>query len=159
MSVGQRATFTVEAFADRTFVGQVKQVRVLPEVQGGVVTYKAVLSVDNADLALLPGMTATVELAIATVSDALLVPNAAFRFTPAMPESAAGAFAFMRPPAQAAADETPKPPPGHKAVWVLRDGVPAAVFVRAGATDGTYTEVLQGTLAEGAAVILEAAEG
>jgi len=81
--VGQQATFRVDAFPNRTFRGEVKQVRLNPTTQQNVVTYDVVVSVDNLDQALMPGMTAYVSILVAQRQNVLLVPNAALRFRPA----------------------------------------------------------------------------
>ncbi|MDD5181259.1 MAG: efflux RND transporter periplasmic adaptor subunit, partial [Gallionellaceae bacterium] len=78
--VGQPATFRVDAFPDRSFNGVVRQVRLNPTTQQNVVTYDVVVAVDNADQALMPGMTAYVSIIVAQRKEALLVPNAALRF-------------------------------------------------------------------------------
>ncbi|MBI4482760.1 MAG: HlyD family secretion protein [Acidobacteria bacterium] len=82
VQVGQPATFTVDAFAGEHFVGEVAQVRLSPITVQNVVTYTAILSVDNPDLRLRPGMTATVNIQVAHRSGALRIPNAALRFRP-----------------------------------------------------------------------------
>ncbi|HSU14405.1 efflux RND transporter periplasmic adaptor subunit [Longimicrobium sp.] len=79
---GQPVTFTVQSYADRTFRGTVKQVRLQSKTTENVVNYTAVVEVDNDDGKLLPGMTATVDFETGAAQDALLVPNAALRFTP-----------------------------------------------------------------------------
>ncbi len=79
---GQRVRFTVQAYDEDTFYGEVKQVRLQSAIQENVVTYTAVVGVDNTDGRLLPGMTATVEFLIETVDDVMKVPNAALRFRP-----------------------------------------------------------------------------
>jgi HlyD family secretion protein len=96
---GQLARFTVPSWPDRSFEGKVRQVRKGAKVEQGVVTYTVVVDVDNADEALLPGMTATVEFVVAEAKDVLCAPNPALRFRPddtlpvagAPPEAAAGA--------------------------------------------------------------------
>jgi HlyD family secretion protein len=123
-----------------------------------VVTYKTVLKVTNDDLALRPGMTASATIFTATKENALLVPNAALRFTP--PKSAQSkegdsfvASLLPRPPLQ--------PQRSHRAdsaspqVWLLRDGKPVAVTLKTGLTNGRQTEVLAGELKAGDAVITE----
>ena len=79
---GQTVRFTVQAYDEGVFYGQVRQVRLQSRIQENVVTYTAVVDVDNSDGRLLPGMTATVEFLIEQVSDVLKVPNAALRFRP-----------------------------------------------------------------------------
>jgi HlyD family secretion protein len=77
-----KATFTVDAFPGRQFNGVVRQVRNAPTTTQGVVTYDAVIDVDNSDKALRPGMTANVTFVLAQVADAIKIPNAALRFKP-----------------------------------------------------------------------------
>ena len=87
VKVGQQASFTVDGYPGRTFSAVVKQVRYGPETVQGVVTYKTLLSVDNSDLALRPGMTATANITVQRVANVMLVPNAALRFSPPVAEA------------------------------------------------------------------------
>lgn len=82
VELGQSASFGVAAFPDRTFLGTVTEVRNSPVIVQDVVSYGVVVTVDNADLSLRPGMTASVRIRTATVADAQRVPNAAFHFVP-----------------------------------------------------------------------------
>ncbi|MEJ2575804.1 MAG: efflux RND transporter periplasmic adaptor subunit [Gammaproteobacteria bacterium] len=84
---GQPVTFTVFAYPERKFRGEVAQVRLQPKVEAGVVKYNCIIHVDNADLALKPGMTATVTIEVDHAEQALLVPHAALRFVPDWPEA------------------------------------------------------------------------
>jgi len=138
--VGQKATFTVEAFPGRTFTGRVVQIREAPITVQNVVTYDVVVSVDNDDLALLPGMTANTHIVTADHPDALRVPLEALRFSPRA----------------LAADEpaTGRRQPG-RAVHVLRDGHPERVPVTIGLEDGKFAEVLDGKLAAGDRVVVD----
>jgi HlyD family secretion protein len=79
---GQEAVFTVDAYPDKKFSADVRQVRFGAQTSGSDVTYKAILNLDNKDLLLRPGMTATADIVVKRVRDAVLVPNAALRFTP-----------------------------------------------------------------------------
>ena len=160
---GQPATFSVDAYPGRNFPARITQVRYAPRTVEGVVTYETLLSVDNTDLSLRPGMTATAEITVKTVEDALLVPNAALRFTPPAtvaraPQSAGGLFSrlLIRRPAETAETQAGKAEPGsEQQVWVLRDGSPVAVPVTVGAADNRMTEILAGELAAGAPVIVD----
>jgi len=104
---GQKASFTVDAFAGRAFSGEVKQVRKAATVVSNVVTYTVVISASNPDLTLLPGMTANVRIVTAEKDKALKVPNAALRFRPsgagddAKAQGAAAPAAAAATPAQA----------------------------------------------------------
>ncbi|MGB6340340.1 MAG: efflux RND transporter periplasmic adaptor subunit, partial [Candidatus Aminicenantaceae bacterium] len=79
---GQRVTFTVDAFPDDNFSGKVSQVRYSPEIVQNVVTYTTIVAVENPEMKLRPGMTATVSMVVGEAKDKLLVPNSALRFTP-----------------------------------------------------------------------------
>ncbi len=82
IAVGQTATFSVEAYADRKFSGVVSQIRLAPVSIQNVVNYTVVIDVDNSDLKLMPGMTADVDVGVASARDVLKVPNLALRFQP-----------------------------------------------------------------------------
>jgi len=97
IQVGQRTTFTVDAFPGREFRGEIKQIRKAPQTVQNVVTYTVIITAENPDLSLLPGMTANVSVVVAERANALKVPNAALRFRPA---SAGGAVQAAGPPAQ-----------------------------------------------------------
>lgn len=160
---GQEAVFTVDAYPDRVFKAMITQVRFGSETTDGVVTYKAVLRVNNGDLSLRPGMTATADITVKEVKDALLVPNAALRFTP--PEgkkSAANAGLFRvllpRPPREEAHKGSKQGAHSREqSVWTLRDGALVPVPVSTGATDGTMTEVSGGGVRPGMALVVDAA--
>jgi len=156
---GQLASFTVDAYPGRKFNGTIAQVRYGSEVMQGVVTYKAVLSAANPDLALRPGMTATAEITVQEVKDALTVPNEALRFTPPAQQSDGDKrnilqtlmfpFPRHRETSHAAAE-------GQRGVWVLKDGQPQKVPLKTGATDGQRTQVLDGAITAGTKVIVDA---
>lgn len=158
VQVGNVASFTVEAHSGRVFPAQITALRYAPETTDGVVTYKAVLSVDNADLALRPGMTATASIEVSKTEAALLVPNAALRYAP--PQEAAsggggsGLLGLILP---GRTSSRPKKSNGADGVWVLRGGVPVEVEVKIGDSDGRLTVITEGTLAEGDAVITDQA--
>lgn len=137
------ARFTVDAYPDREFDGVVRQVRLNPTVNQNVVTYDVVVDVDNEDLALLPGMTAYVNVVTSRSDDVLQVPNSALRFRP---QNAAG-------PARGASGSSGRGGP-RTAVHVVRNGQLQAVPVRTGRSDGRYTEVSAETLKEGDDVVV-----
>ena len=138
--VGQKASFTVEAYPGRTFWGQVAQVREAPITVQNVVTYDVVVSVDNPDLALLPGMTANTRIITDQRDGVVRVPARALRFTPHGIGDGDGA--------------RPKRSEGA-GVWVLRDERPERVAVVAGLSDGSFTEVVKGPLEPGARVVVD----
>lgn len=161
---GQAATFAVDAYPGRTYVANVTRVAFGSTTTADVVSYATRLQVDNDDLSLRPGMTATADIATAAVDDALLVPNSALRFTPAAATAARSrgfvATLMPGPPRQQnrqAAEATPAN--GEKRVWVLRDGRAVAATVTVGVTDGQHTEIRGGDLHEGDAVITDATTG
>lgn len=163
VAVGQSATFTVDAYPDRHFPATIREVRFASEVVQGVVTYKAILAIDNSELLLRPGMTATAEVTVAKIADALLVPNAALRFSPDAMDAEQPQRSLLRrvlpgPPSFRPASKREEPGP-NRTVWVLRDGTPVAVAVEIGATDGRMTEIRSGELSDGDEVIVDAASG
>ena len=158
---GQPAVFTVDAYPERSFPAVIRQVRYGAETTSGVVTYETVLTVSNEDLTLRPGMTATAEITVQEVKDALLVSNAALRFVPPV-QGAAGRSGFMgrlmpRPPPRRSDTDTAGAPAGPR-VWRLQDGQPVPVAVTIGQSDGQWTEVRATELAAGAEVIVGALE-
>jgi HlyD family secretion protein len=149
---GQQATFHVDAWSDRTFEARVREVSFAPVVTNNVVTYTALLEVENADLALRPGMTATATIVADTRPKVLRVPNTALRYTP--PETKSQSFNPLAPPrmrGMGGGRGGQSTPPG---VWVLRDGAPVRVRVTTGATDGTFTEIEAGELEEGDEIVI-----
>jgi HlyD family secretion protein len=188
------ATFTVDAFPGRRFKGIVREIRNAPQTVQNVVTYDAVIDVDNSALELKPGMTANVTIIVAEKDDVLKVPNAALRFRPGpelVPTGSAsagsgrqrgrrGAPAAPAPaPAPASAeagpesdapapdasaqpereDRDPSGTPAWRTVWVLRGPQPQPVRVRAGMTDGTSTEIVEGELQAGDEVVVSSTGG
>ena len=155
--VGQRAIFRVDAYPDRMFESKVKEVRSTPKTSNGVVTYQTVLSVDNSERLLQPGMTATAEITVTQVRDATLVPNAALRFTPpAAMQTSGGGFRFLpRPPGSQRRDRSAEN--GAKRVWTLNGEQITPIEVALGASDGTVTELRGGQLTPGTQVIVDLA--
>jgi HlyD family secretion protein len=151
VEVGQAVDFTVDAFPYRTFHGQVAQVRNAPINVQNVVTYDTVISVDNDELKLKPGMTANVSIIVAQKKDVVKVPNAAFRFRP--PDSAATAnSASPRAGGRSHGGKKEGAGPVQRTVYILANGQPQAVPVKLGISDAIHTEVLEG-LKENDAVI------
>ena len=162
VKVDDLASFTVEAFNDRSFAAKMTQLRFAPKTIDGVVTYEAILSLDNTDGLLRPGMTAVAEIVVQEVKAALVIPNAALRYAPAKEAVASGGgsgligMLFPRPPSAAAVSKSVDTG-NTREIWVLRGGVAVAVAITPGASDGRVTEVASGDLAEGEAVITDAA--
>ncbi len=159
VKLGQPATFSVSAWPGRSFPATIQRVGLGSTTTDNVVTYKTVLSVANDDLALRPGMTATARIVTANRENVLLVPNAALRFTPpsgaeAGPSGSIVSRLMPRPPQPK--KQAPKVAPGAaRQVWVLRDGLPAAIPVDTGASNGRQTEISGGELKSGMAVIVD----
>jgi len=152
VAIGQRAHFTVDAFPQRRFEGEVRQVRKAATVVSNVVTYTVIITASNDDLTLLPGMTANVRIVTAKKDKVLKVANAALRFKPESEKDAAKVS-----PGGTPADgrgRRGKPP---SQVWVLDEtGKPKALPVETGITDGTATEVAASDVREGMEVIVGA---
>lgn len=135
---GQRAKFRVDAYPGREFEAEIVAVRFNPRTVNNIVTYETVLSVENPELLLRPGMTATADILVAERPDAVLIPNRALRFLP--PD-------LVDSPAARTAT-------GERA-WVLRDGEPVEVPIATGLANEEHTEVLSSELAPGAEVIVD----
>lgn len=142
---GMDARFRVDAFPDRRFQGRVSQVRYNPTIVDNIVTYVTVIDVENPDLLLRPGMTATVTFEVAKVANALRVPNAALRFTPDAPRASNDT---RGPGAAVGGDRKPK-------IYRLANGRPTPIPVEVGLTDGSFTEVRGNELADGEQIIIE----
>ena len=157
------ATFTVDAFSGQTFKGKVSQIRNSATTVQNVVTYDAVIDLQNADLKLRPGMTATVTIIYAERDDALSVTNAALRFH--LPPEVASAVASgsarerrARPGGSGAPGGGGPPGEGgteRRTIYVMRNGVPEAVRLTTGLSDGTVTEVVNGNLKPGDEVVTD----
>jgi HlyD family secretion protein len=156
VQTGQTAEFTVDAFPDDVFQGKVMQVRKSPSTVNNVVTYDAIIAVDNPDQKLFPGMTADVSILVAERENVLKIPNAALRFMP--PEGVSIDAANNATPANQAAS-TLVTAPNQRMVYVS-SGTPKApklkaVRVKVGVDDGADSEILDG-LREGDAVVTAA---
>ncbi len=166
---GQPATFTVDAYPDRTFKAEVKKVSFGSEVLNNVVTYDTELDVPNDDNSLRPGMTATADIEVGGKKEVLLVPNAALRFDPSrtgpggpggsggpqksfvqsLTPGRGGRFGTQGTDFMPVDKENPK-------LWVLQDGKPVSLPVKTGITDGRQTEVTGEGVSEGLQVIISA---
>jgi HlyD family secretion protein len=181
---GMRASFVVDAYPSDRFSGVIQQIRNSPQTVQNVVTYDAVIDVENTDLKLKPGMTANVTIIYDRRENALRVPNAALRFRAPAPLASAAPSATPLPPvsgsasasAAPSADAAPAPTgsarwrrrdreaapgePGVKTLWVMRGGPqPIPVQVRTGLTDGTLTEIVAGEVKEDDEIVLEVESG
>lgn len=138
---GMPVVFSVDAYPGEGFSGELTQIRNAPQMAQNVVTYNAVLDVENIDLRLKPGMTANVSFITAQRQDALSVPNAALRFRPS------AELLKTTPPQQAT--------PQARTLWVLRAGLPVPVPVETGISDGSRTEIRSGELQAGDELITD----
>ncbi|MBU0966688.1 MAG: efflux RND transporter periplasmic adaptor subunit [Proteobacteria bacterium] len=160
---GQQATFTVDAYPDRIFPAHITQVRYGAQTSAGVVTYLTVLNVDNSDLSLRPGMTATADIVVQQVTNALLVPNAALRYAPQQQEvetaeSSGGSLLSKLFPRPSHTKPKKKDESGDRKkqrVWTLRDNQPVAIPITTGATSGIMTEIKSGEVTPGMPLIIE----
>jgi HlyD family secretion protein len=161
----QEVTFTVDAFPSRRFRGRVHQVRNAPIVVQNVVTYDAVVRIDNKELLLKPGMTANVQFMVSRQEDVLAVPNMALRFKP--PEYKDEAQDLLRQEQSRAAPKVGARRTSRSGgsggggrgerrvrIYVLRDARVHPVEVELGITDGSKTEVRGGELKENDAVVI-----
>jgi HlyD family secretion protein len=146
IKLGQPASFTVDSYPGRSFSASVSQIRKAPQVVQNVVTYTVVLSAENSDSILLPGMTAVVQITTEQVENAVKIPNAALRYRPAPGQGPT--------PEHARADTSPARSKGQF-VWSLGpDQSPIPVRVELGISDSLATELVSGDLAAGQLVIV-----
>jgi HlyD family secretion protein len=162
---GQRAEFTVAAYPDRRFKAVIRQARFGSSTTSGVVTYETVLSVDNSDLALRPGMTATADITVQRLENALLVPSAALRFSPPVQaenkKKSPGLVGSLipRPPGESKEKrDIPAKDKQHR-IWTMKDEKLTPVSIRIGLTDGASTQVLEGDIQPGTAVAVDTVSG
>lgn len=128
---GQSVEFTADAYPEAVFYGKVKQVRNAATIVSNVVTYDVVISLENPDLKLKPGMTANVSFIVSSRNKVLRVPDAVLTFSPSDAKSKIEG----------------------SSVWILENGKPKQVIVSAGKSNGTFTEITSGQLKEGDVVI------
>ncbi len=169
VSVGDAASFTVDAYLGESFPASVSSLRFAPQKVDGIVTYATILDIDNSDHRLRPGMTASADVTVDQAVGVLTVPNAAFRYTPPAASVAAqpttgllGMLFSSGAPGggrsrTSVTNEVTKD--GFRNLHVLRDGVPVKVAVKTGLTDGDLTQVLEGPLVEGDIVITAQSAG
>jgi HlyD family secretion protein len=168
LRAGMDASFTVDAYPTERFRGRIREIRNAPQVVQNVVTYDAVIDVENAELKLKPGMTATVNIVSERRDGVLRVPNAALRFRPdALAARPAGAGGASRAGGAAgssgsmaagaaggpSARERPDRDPALRSIYVLVDKESVRREVKVGLSDGGFTEVTGGELREGDLVI------
>lgn len=163
---GAKASFVVDAYAKRKFESTVLRLNNVPKPESTVVTYQALLSVDNQELLLKPGMTATATIVASEHKGVLSVPNAALRFEPPAPKAAGaptrsnlpipglgGPFGNRPRPAGSAGNG--QRARASDAVYVLEAGQPRRVPVEVGASDGQRTEIKSDEIRDGTEVIVD----
>jgi HlyD family secretion protein len=151
---GQTASFTVDAYPDRTFDARVQTIRTAPRILNNVVAYLAILSVDNAHGLLRPGLTANAEIKVKSVANVLSVPNGALRFEPG--EKSDGNL-IPAPQIAPAATKSATQIAQKGAVYLLdANGSPVKRDVTIGISDGIKTEVKPGSLNVSERVITDA---
>lgn len=162
VKVGQKASFTVSAYPARKYPATITRVAYGSTITENVVTYITYLEVDNSDLSLRPGMTASATITSTERRDVLLVPNTALRFTP----SAGGGAGAAKDSGGIVSSLLPRMPRTgarksaggngpSKQIWVLRDGAAVALPVTVGINDGRMTEITGGELQAGMQVITD----
>jgi HlyD family secretion protein len=147
LTAGMPAAFTVDAYPNRQFTGRLRQIRNAAQTLQNVVTYDAVIDVQNPDLLLKPGMTANVVFIAAQKDNVVRLRNAALRFEP---DPQVLQRLGMTVAAQPAAQD-----PNRRIVWAVREGKPASVEVSTGVSDGTWSELVQGDVKPGDALITD----
>ena len=165
VAAGQKSTFTVDAWPDRSYTAKVSKVSYGSAVTDNVVTCLAELEVSNDDLSLRPGMTATADIRVAESTNVFLVPTAALRFVPASTNAAPTATkkSFVQSLIPMPTRNSKRPTDTDTAVksagahiWILRDGHAESIAVQLGLNDGRNTEVSGTGLTEGILIILRA---
>lgn len=159
---GQQATFSVDAYPEESFPAEIQTVRYASETVANVVTYKAILTVDNSNLKLRPGMTATANIVVESIKDALLIPNAALRYSPPQQHASSGGglMGLFRPPRMGRGGnrggDSAGRAAGQRTVWILKNGTPVSERVETGSTDGQFTVVKSGNIQPDDALITDA---
>lgn len=169
VAVDQPTTFTVDAFPNQVFRGGVREIRQAPIIVQNVVNYNTVIAVDNFELKLRPGMTATVSILVARRDQVLKIPKAALRFQPKLSDQEREALeqSLREPRAQRPRDDAVLRADGQRRrwqtmpkVWVLSpEGLLRPILVRLGVSDEQYTELIGEGLQEGQELIVGIVSG
>lgn len=157
-------TFTVDAYPNKDFKGKIKQVRLNPITTNGVVTYETVVSVDNSELLLKPGMTANAKIITKNIKDQILIPNSALRFTPknSTEKTATKQASFGTPPnfrAQGSVTKDNKAKDGFATIYILESGKPKELKVKVLDSDSKQSSIFSETLNIGDEVIISQKSG
>ncbi|MCT7546778.1 efflux RND transporter periplasmic adaptor subunit [Aliarcobacter cryaerophilus] len=157
-------TFTVDAYSNKEFKGKIKQVRLNPITTNGVVTYETVVSVDNSELLLKPGMTANAKIITKNIKDQILIPNSALRFVPknSTEKTATKPASFGTPPnfrAQGSVTKDNKAKDGFATIYILESGKPKELKVKVLDSDSKQSSIFSETLNIGDEVIISQKSG
>jgi len=158
VKIGQHVLFTVDAYPGRQFPGTITIIRYSSTTTNNVVTYLAEIAVNNDELLLRPGMTATATITVQSVPHALLVSNHALRFLPSTNDTDSNSTSFLPAPpgSNQNANTESSAALNNPRVWVVREGRPSPISVAVGATDGKLTEIRSGQVTQGMPLIVEA---
>ena len=147
---GQSVEFSVDAYPDRFFNGEVEELRLQPQVVSNVVTYRVIITANNDDMKLMPGMTANVDITVANKNDVLKIPTVALNFSP--PQQFKNEWIDYLKNIKSTGSN-------QDVVWVLENTKPVPKKVKTGLDDGSYTEIETNELTEGANVIMDMRSG
>jgi HlyD family secretion protein len=151
----------VDAYPERNFEADITQVRYGSETTDNVVTYKTILNLENPDLLLRPGMTATADIIVQKMENVLLLPNAALRFTPPQKKEEKDSRGligklFPGPPRRSRTVPATKTNHGKKQVWIYQNNQLEPVPVATGLSDGIHTVIHDSRLRAGMEVVVDA---
>jgi HlyD family secretion protein len=162
---GQKASFTVAAYPNQTFEALITQARYGSSTTSGVVTYETVLKVNNSDLSLRPGMTATADITVENVENAILIPGAALRFTPPVKEERKSSGSLIdnllpHPPKPESRERDNTVTNNRlKRIWILKEGALSSASITVGATQSGTTQVVSGDIQPGMLVVVDVVTG
>lgn len=153
---GQKAAFTVDAYPEKVFSGVITQARYGSQTVDNVVTYETVIQVDNSDMLLRPGMTATADITVKEINNVILVPNAALRYAPAQTgqdEKTSFISKLMPHPPRTPKQKTKTAEKGSVTVWALENGAEVPYVIKLGVSDSSHRQMLEGKLTKGMKLI------
>ena len=147
VSVGQRSRFTIDAFPDMRFSGEVRQVRLNPIVESNVVTYKVIIAISNPNNIIMPGMSANLEIIIDQRENVLVIPERALQFRPSKEVWEAFSLKWDDSLAGTARGRTRQQigaTQNNANIWILEDGLPKQITIETGISDGNFMHVISG---------------
>ncbi len=145
-------TFNVDTYPKKTFIGNIRQVRLKPQEVNGVITYDTVVSVDNSELLLKPGMTATAQIITKTIKNRFIIPNSALRFSPKIPTKTTKGFSFA--PSSVKQEPINLEKKDERSVWILRDNRAIKIVVEVIDSDGKFSAIKSKELNEDDEIII-----